>query len=350
VSTEIISGAVEPPAYDFIDEVDTAGLKVAVVRAALELDVFTLVATGSTTDRALAHAAGCSERGMTMLVRALLSLGLLELDGTTLRCSRTAAAYLSADSPGCSAPIYRTWFQNRDHLVETIRSGRAHGDHAEHDGASDWQAYGSPDLVRWPVRAATIPRNLGVQGVHAAPGARILDLGCGSGMIGFALVLANDEATVVSVDRPGVLSVADQLATAMNVRSRCSLVGGDVASVDLADGSFDIALLVNVAQYLDDDRLLATLTSVRAALVEGGQLYLSTVVVDEGTLENPMNWNSAVEMYLASSVDQRTAEQVLALLSAAGFDDVARPTINAFVASACSAQPDNSAMIAAVTR
>ena len=332
MNVESIPDADQPPAYDLLDEVDTAGLKVAVLRAAIELDVFTTVAAGSTTVGELARATGCSQRGMTVLVRALLSLGLLEHDDEALRCSRTASAYLVHDSIGFSAPIYLTWFRNRDQLVDAIRSGRAPGDHSEHEASSDWQAYASPDLVRWPLRAQTIPRNLAAHGIHTSTGARILDLGCGSGMVGFALTLATAGATVVSVDRAGVLSVAERLAAMLEMHDRVSFVSGDVESVRLPPGSFDVALLVNVAQYLDDDRLLATLVAVRDSLREGGQLYLSTPVIDDGTAENPMNWSSAVEMFLASSVDQRTEAQIQALLFAAGFEEVTHPAPNAFVA------------------
>ena len=94
------------------------------------------------------------------------------------------------------------------------------------------------------------------------------------------------------------------------------------------------ALLVNVAQYLDDGRLAAALTEVRSALRPGGVCYLACVVVDDsGSGDWPMNWSSAVEMYLNSSVDSRTPDQVAGLLANAGFTTVTRLDPARFVAS-----------------
>ena len=107
----------------------------------------------------------------------------------------------------------------------------------------DVAARSAPDSsCRWPLRAVTIPRNLAAQGIHASTGARILDLGCGSGMVGFALTLATDAATVVSVDRADVLSVAERLAAILDVHGRVSFVSGDVESIQLPPGSFDVAV------------------------------------------------------------------------------------------------------------
>jgi C-methyltransferase len=320
------------PPYDLIDEVDLAGLKVAVVRAALELDVFTQVQRGRSDVTCLAAACAASERGMTVLVRALLSLGLLEDAGSGLRCSDTAAAYLVDGSRGYAAPVYLEWFRNRDRLVDAIRTGHGPGDHADEAAEEEWRAYAAPDLVRWRERAPLFAEVLAARGLTVAPGQRILDIGCGSGIVGFGLAAQHPDVELTCVDRAGVLDITRELAAEMGLAHRVRFVSGDLEDVALGAKAFDVALLTNVAQYLDDTRLVQVLGRIRTALRPEGCLYVAAVVVDDGTPGNTMNWASAVEMYLASSVDLRTATDVMERIRAAGFSHVEQRAPNGFLA------------------
>lgn len=334
MSATVIEAPLEPPPYDLIDEIDVGGLKVAVVRAALELDLFTAVAGGASSVDELSTELGCSIRGMRTLVRALLSIELLDGTQSSLRCSPTAAAYLARGGKGYAAPIYLTWLRNRDRLVDAIRTGQGPGDHADADAEDDWCAFAAPDLVRWPAKAAALADRLTtVHGINPPQGARILDLGCGSGIVGFSLAQRFRDAQVVAIDRHGVIAVARQLAREMGVEPQVTLVAASIEDVQPPAGRFDAVLLVNVAQYLDDDRLVHVLETARTALRPGGQLLLATPLVDDGSPGNVVNYQSAIEMYLASSVDQRDEQQVLALLAEAGFDEVARPAAAVFVAT-----------------
>jgi C-methyltransferase len=330
----------EAPAPDLpalpsvVAEVDEVGLKVAVLRAALELDVFALVADSADTVGRLAQQAACAPQGIEVLVRALCSLGLLERDGGRLRCSRGAAAYLTPGGAGYSAPVYLGWLRNRDRLAEAVRSGTGPTDHAAEPAEDEWRAYAAPDLVRWRDEAPGLREAFAGRGVTLLPGQRVLDLGCGSGIVGFALARDVAGATVLAVDRPGVLELAADLAAAMGMADRVTLVAGDAAAAPLGTADADLAVLTNVAQYLDDRRLSEPLARVHRALRPGGRAYLTTVVVDEGSADLPMNWSSAIEMFLNSSVDSRTSDEVAGLLASAGFTDVVRLEPYRFLATA----------------
>lgn len=75
-----------------------------------------------------------------------------------------------------------------------------------------------------------------------APGASVLDLGCGTGH--FAHALARHGLRVVGVDpEPAMLAVA---------RERAPVVCGDGLHLPFADGAFDAAILVAVLKFVAD--------------------------------------------------------------------------------------------------
>lgn len=311
------------PPTDLLDDVDIHGLKVAVVRAALELDLFSHVAGGATDVAALAASMECSERGTRALVRALLSLGALEGTLRGFANSAMASAYLTEGAAGDTRAIYLAWMRNRDLLVDAVRTGSAPGAHDAHDAADEWQSYASPDVVRWPEMVPQFQAAFPERGLVVPEGGRVVDLGCGSGIFGFALIEHVPGATITCVDRGPVLGVARQIAGAMGLDDRATFVPGDAETAELPSDC-DVVVLVNVAQYLPDDRLATVLSRMHSALKPGGTAYVVTVLVDDGTPGFDMNWSSGIEMYLNSSIDPRTAPEVEQHLAAAGFVDVVR--------------------------
>ncbi|QTX05648.1 class I SAM-dependent methyltransferase [Agromyces archimandritae] len=95
---------------------------------------------------------------------------------------------------------------------------------------------------------------------------RILDLGCGTGML--TVTLATPDRTVVGVDpSEAMLAVARSRPGA----ERVHWVRGD--SRQIHGGEFDLAVMTgNVAQHIQDTDWPQTLTDLRAALRAGGTL------------------------------------------------------------------------------
>jgi 2-polyprenyl-3-methyl-5-hydroxy-6-metoxy-1,4-benzoquinol methylase len=107
--------------------------------------------------------------------------------------------------------------------------------------------------------------------VHERPGARVVDLGCGTGRLTTAIASAGHSVTGVDPN-PAFLSLAQRKPGG----DRVAWVRG--TSADLPSDRFDVALMTShVAQvFRSDDEWAAVLGDLRRALVAGGRLAFDT--------------------------------------------------------------------------
>ena len=99
-------------------------------------------------------------------------------------------------------------------------------------------------------------------------GLRVADLGCGGGLLAVPLLL-EDKADVVGVDI-GAASVA-----AARSRGGERFVRGDVLRVPFAAGAFDLVLLSDVVEHVED--VARALREASRVLRPDGRCYVSTL-------------------------------------------------------------------------
>ena len=137
-------------------------------------------------------------------------------------------------------------------------------------------------------------------------GGRVLDLGCGAGLISSELTRA---AGVIALDRS-----AAQLSLARADAPDASLVRGDIAEVAFRTGSFDAVVAFWTLIHVRRDLHSEVLTRIHDWLRPGGMLAAtlgtsdSPEDVEEDFFGAPMSW---------SHFDADTSRR---LLSEAGFD------------------------------
>jgi 2-polyprenyl-3-methyl-5-hydroxy-6-metoxy-1,4-benzoquinol methylase len=108
---------------------------------------------------------------------------------------------------------------------------------------------------------------------HFDRGAKILDLGCGQGVLA-ALLAASKRAqswTLLGIDlRAGAIAVARRALASLHSRVRFEV--GDVRAIQLPPS--DVVVLLDVLHYMDYAAQERVLTRVHDALCPGGKLLL----------------------------------------------------------------------------
>jgi len=117
-----------------------------------------------------------------------------------------------------------------------------------------------------------IASHLGRDSASALSGLRILDVGCGGGLMSEAL--ARMDAQVVGVDAsPGNVAAARLHARSQNVTVDYRL--GEPAEVLAPEERFDVVLALEVVEHVSD--VPAFLATAAALLAPGGMLFVSTI-------------------------------------------------------------------------
>ncbi|HEX9623568.1 MAG TPA: class I SAM-dependent methyltransferase [Streptosporangiaceae bacterium] len=107
--------------------------------------------------------------------------------------------------------------------------------------------------------------------VNQTPGARVLDLGCGTGRLALGLSAAGHQVT-------GVDPAAASLAAARAKPGADQVTWIEGTSADLPEAAFDVAVMTShVAQFfVAAETWQRTLTDLRRALVPGGRLIFDS--------------------------------------------------------------------------
>lgn len=319
------SDAVPPPGI--LDELDTGGIRVAVFRAALELDVFAAIAAGRTTAAEAAAEIGCPVETTGVLLDALGSFGLLSFAGGRYALTPVASAYLDPASATYLGAYYLDEMLARDRFVECLRTGRPARDVRSRDAEHLWFMHATFDASRWEEMMPLWRSGWAGVGVtpELRPGARVLDVGCGSGGRAFAVALDDPTAQVVGVDSAPVLRAAERLARRMGIADQVTLVPGDATTLGELDDSFEVVLFGFVLHYFDLPEITSILDQARRLLRPDGALVILAPLATPGEYGNPEPFLTAVWMLNVSPRGRvYTIDEYSEAVAAAGFQELSR--------------------------
>ncbi|MBJ7534694.1 methyltransferase domain-containing protein [Rhodomicrobium vannielii ATCC 17100] len=149
----------------------------------------------------------------------------------------------------------------------------------------------------------------------------LMDVGGGDGTFLRAAARRVPALDLVLFDMPAVADLADAKFKAANLAHRARTAGGDFTK-ELPKGA-DIVTLVRVLLDHDDDTALKTLTSVRAALPQGGVLVIAEPMAGTRGAEKVAAYFSLYLMAMGRG-RPRTEAQLRDLLQRAGFTAIKR--------------------------
>jgi 2-polyprenyl-3-methyl-5-hydroxy-6-metoxy-1,4-benzoquinol methylase len=319
------------PSLDIVYDLEYGVWKATALYAALELDVFTIIANGNHTLSAIAAEARCDQRGMRILLDALCSLKLLRKRKGDYFLTRVSESFLVRDK----LTYYGEWclhtqlaFDIRSRVADGIRTGRVVGiDASQSSSGNLWKSDISRALHTWPleaIQARQMWRTLGVTR-RRKPSPRILDTACGSGVNSFVLAQADPGARVTAFDFPNVLEVTRQVAEAMGVVKQVEFQPGDVLTSDFGTDCFDIVLLGKILYYFDADHAAEILRRVHSALKRDGLIVINTYIGDDRSCRNEQASMAALQLFIfAPESHVYTFLEYRDLLKRAGFSNISR--------------------------
>lgn len=267
------------PEKKWILELSDGFRNTAILGAAAELGIFDLIPAAGITAEALAHAAGCSERGIRILLDALAALKVLSKQQNTYHVPDNLRPVLSETGAHTVIPMLRhrmTMLRGWAQLGWTVKAGfpapRASGIRGPE---GDLQAFvAAMDVVSRDV-ADDVVRQL-----QPLQFRRLLDVGAGPGTWTFAFLRAVPEATAVLFDLPHAIALARQKAREAGLEHRVEFVVGDFYRDELPGGA-DFAWVSAIAHQNSRQQNRDLFAKVYRALVPGGQIAVRDIVMED---------------------------------------------------------------------
>ena len=300
----------------------------AVLRAAIDLDVFSAIARGAATADEIGRAIEASSRGTRMLCDYLAMLGFLVKADDRYSLTSDSAMFLVRQSPAylggtleflMSDEILR----NQERLADAVRRGGVATDEGNTVSEENpvWETFARAMVPMMAPAGQAIAEVLGV--ADDGP-QRVLDIAAGHGMFGIAVARRNPAAEVVAVDWPRVVSVAAENAAALGVGARHRTVAGDAFTADWGRG-FDLALVTNFLHHFDIPTCTDLLRKIRESLNDGGRVAVLEFVPNEDRLGPPIPAGFAITMLAGTpGGDAYTFSELSGMLRDAGFGDLVR--------------------------
>jgi SAM-dependent methyltransferase len=294
----------------------------AMLKAGIDLGLFTEIAAGAGSPAALADRCQASAHGVEALCDSLTVMGLLEKASGVYRLGPDAAAFLDKKSPaymGGMAGFLMApeMMQNWSDVAAVVRRGGPVG-----------LANVAPEAPIWVEFAKGMGAFAGftakmMAGLIAKGGAptKVLDIAAGHGLFGIEIANAAPGAHIVAQDWPQVLEVAHDNAVAAGVADRWTALPGSAFDVPLGTG-YDVVLLTNFLHHFDVETCEAVLRKSFDALVPGGRVVTLEFVPNEDGISPPLAAMFSMVMLVSTPKGKAYRYSELdAMHRAAGFSD-----------------------------
>jgi len=295
-----------------------------ILTTSVRMKVFAHIAAGLHTTAEIARAAGASERGVRMLLDALVAFQLLSKSAGRYQLMPSAQKYLVPEGPDYLGAIFEddTLWESWGHLTEAVRTGkppRRVENQAEAEKFFPILVRSLHVMNREP--AQRMARVLGVGGSRR--GLRALDVACGSGVWGIAVAEADPTAHVTMQDFPGVLEQTRTYVQRHGLAERCDYLAGDLKQVDFGQDRYDLALLGNIVHSEGEASSRDLFRRLHRALRSQGKLVVIDILPNEDRTGPPRALSFALNMLVNTEAgDVYTLGEYTQWLKEAGFPRV----------------------------
>ncbi len=296
-----------------------------ILEAGIRNGVFDVLDEGSKTVAQVAAVTGASERGLRILMNALVGFEFLSKDAEQrYALTPESATFLVSSKPGfqggiikhCTEQLIPMWLQ----LNRIVATG-APAQKVNAEESPDFFESFVADIFPNSYPAAQVAAGaLGIE--NSTDPVKVLDIGTGSGVWGIAMAQKSPKVTVTAVDWPNVFNVTRKMTQRFGVADRFRYVPGDFADADFGSG-YNVATIGQILHSAGAEESRHLLRKVADALAPGGTVVIAEFLVNQERT-GPLNGLIfAVNMLVnTENGDTFSFEEIRGWLEAAGFTDV----------------------------
>jgi ubiquinone/menaquinone biosynthesis C-methylase UbiE len=254
-----------------------------ILLTANKLGVFPALLGGPRTASDLAASLRCAPDPLERLLRALVALGILELNGGQYSNSELAREFLvpgTSKYTGNNLRFLDMLWDAWSHLEDVVRTGEPHRRLEELLGAEGRDF--TREYVRGMLPIAEGPARRIAAILAQGPGvpARMLDVGAGPGAYALAMLERLPELHATLLDLPATLEVTEEHIRSHPARGRVTLRTGDYLEVDYGSG-FDLVIMSHTTHDEPRAAVRSMLGRAYSALNPGGRIAIHDWVLDE---------------------------------------------------------------------
>lgn len=247
-----------------------------ILLSAVEIDLFSALKGGATSAQA-ARRTKATVRGVTILLDALVSMGLVRKRAGQYFNTKATAEFLTE---GCKNDWrlgighHEALWQSWSNLTQVVRKGRPATRKGVRSKAQTESFIGLMEQTG-SIRAPRVARAIPLRGIE-----RVLDIGGGSAAYSRALVQKKPSLKVTLLDLPDVIPIARRHVRRVGMVENFTFQPGDLNRSDLGYG-FDLVLISNICHMLSPAGNIALIRKSFRALTSGGKLAVHDFILND---------------------------------------------------------------------
>jgi 2-polyprenyl-3-methyl-5-hydroxy-6-metoxy-1,4-benzoquinol methylase len=319
----------QDPVPDHILQVGLGFWSSKVLLSAVEMGVFTELASGPQEFGKLAGRLGLHTRSAHDYLDALVALGFLQrvdrtysnTPATDLFLDRHKPSYIGGILEMANTRLFGFW----NHLTEALRTGRPQNESKEDSGASPFKSlYADPARLKGFLAAMSgISHGANLAIAKKVPWARYksyADVGTAQGDLAVQIALVNAHLEGIGLDLAEVGPIFEEYAAANGVSDRVRFQPGDFFTDELP--KVDVITMGHILHdwNLDDKKML--ISKAYAALHPGGSLVVYDAIIDDDRSKNALGLLMSLNMLIETPGGfDYTGADCIGWMKEAGFRD-----------------------------
>lgn len=309
----------QPPNPELIGDLFWGIFRPQFSRIAIQIDVFSPLASGPASAEYVAEKCDCNPYGIKALLDYLCSLSILEKQDQNYLLTSTAETFLVPGNKAYTGDMITHYTDKAlfDQILRVIQTGKPNwlGENFVQDA---WlESYDrsriTKSLEMWRT-AKILP--------DQTRSLRVLDIACGCGIKSLPLAQLSPRVKVTCLDAPEVLTVARDLAERLQVEDQVEYFPANLLQAELGDARYDAILLGQITYYWTEAQNRDLFDRIFRALSKPGNLVIDCAMSGEEPAEYPSL--ATLFLWANSGGTAYSFETYRHWLKKAGFVDVHR--------------------------